>query len=173
MGFVGCGNLVVSWIDPDLIFFITYVEDPGYCITSSYYSTCTFLFSFFKLIGMCRLADICFSSKDSFRTGLNRRHQDRVRKFPFLIVPFVVVSAASIGEGFLPDDWSIWVRYAESFLTIIFMNFFLCFLVVIPIKEALRFPLKRGSLTKRHGKWKDVEDSFEDLDVEGMENAAL
>lgn len=148
-------ELFLAVFKDDIPFFTTYDLDEQVCTTSSYISTIDLILCIIMMILM-------FKANDFFnKTGLNNVHQQRVKIFPFLIIPMMVLSVLSIITPFIGGVGLIALKY------ILFLLFpgstipYIAVLIIIPIYEAGEEFLPRGSITKRHGKYLIEEPTIE------------
>jgi hypothetical protein len=122
----------------------TFDEDDNVCYTSSAYSIFSLIIIVIIIIINCRMKNT------KVFMILNTSQQNMVSEFPLWMIIFIVGSIASAFSQYLSDTY----RFIAELVTSLIYNFGFCvfifYLVHKPIKESLKYPIIRGTITKRH-----------------------
>jgi hypothetical protein len=162
---LGLVNIFTAAFASDISFFLTYGEESGYCVESSYFSILGAGFSAAMFAMLLPVTGLCCAGNEAERPRLNVTHSARVRTLPFFLIGFILVYVISILQPYVTDNGLLALKYVTFVALLVFVFVYLYYFVLAPLREASVFPLMRGTLTMRHGEFTDASHSEELADL--------
>ena len=160
---VGLVNVFLSVFKADMIFFQTYDEDEGFCIESPFYSVISVIFPLGLMIAILRYT-VCAKPGPVLHEG----HAVRMRRLPFLMIPFIIAAGTGVPQEFLSGVPQLALKYVEAVLYLMFVVVYLNYVVLRPAVEAKASKLLRGTITRRHGNFIEQREGLVEHELENI-----